>query len=170
VLDKIIVTSFLDKIIVTSFNYSAYLCSCSKHNYNTYFVVYITFGCMLKRQRTSSCEEYYLLKSRPIFQRNILHPSSGSNKPSKIPARKQVASREHSILLATCFHAYSSLKMGTICSSETLVDFEWTTWGYIPEDSTLHNHHCEHLKSYIHDYIFFSCLTMCIPVSLYLLS
>jgi hypothetical protein len=31
----------------------------------------------------------------------------------------------------------------------TLVDFQWTTWRYIREDSTLHNHRCENLKSYI---------------------
>jgi hypothetical protein len=33
--------------------------------------------------------------------------------------------------------------------AETSVDFQRTTWRYIPEDSTLHNHHCENLKSYI---------------------
>jgi hypothetical protein len=27
--------------------------------------------------------------------------------------------------------------------------FRETTWRYIPEDSTLHNHYCENLKSYI---------------------
>jgi hypothetical protein len=32
--------------------------------------------------------------------------------------------------------------------SETSVDFQWTTWRYIPEDSTLHSHSCENLKSY----------------------
>jgi hypothetical protein len=34
-------------------------------------------------------------------------------------------------------------------SSETSVDFQQTTWCYIPEDRTLHNHCCENLKSYI---------------------
>jgi hypothetical protein len=42
--------------------------------------------------------EFYLLghnaiqstESQPMFQRNITPPSSGSNKPSKIPASKQV--------------------------------------------------------------------------------
>jgi hypothetical protein len=46
-------------------------------------------------------------------------------------------------LLATCFHtvlssAYSStLKVEAIRSSETSIDFQWVTWRYIPEDSTL---------------------------------
>jgi hypothetical protein len=38
--------------------------------------------------------------------------------------------------------------MEAICSSETSVDFQRTTRRYIPEDSTLHNHRCENLKSY----------------------
>jgi hypothetical protein len=42
----------------------------------------------------------------------------------------------------------SNLKMETICSSETWVDFQRITGRYIPEDRTLHNHLCENLKSY----------------------
>jgi hypothetical protein len=34
------------------------------------------------------------------------------------------------------------------CYSETSVDFQRTTRRYIPEDSTLHNHCCENLKTY----------------------
>jgi hypothetical protein len=34
------------------------------------------------------------------------------------------------------------------CSSEASVDFQHTTRCYNPEDGTLHNHHCENLKSY----------------------
>jgi hypothetical protein len=55
-------------------------------------------------------------------------------------------------LLAICFLlvsclAYSlTLKMETICSSETL-GFFWTTWCYNPEDCTLHSQHSENLKS-----------------------
>jgi hypothetical protein len=37
--------------------------------------------------------------------------------------------------------------MAVICSSETSVDTQRTTWRYIPEDGTLHNHCCENLKS-----------------------
>jgi hypothetical protein len=39
--------------------------------------------------------------------------------------------------------------MEAVCSSETSVDFQDNTRRYIPEDSTLHNHRCENLKSYI---------------------
>jgi hypothetical protein len=35
-----------------------------------------------------------------------------------------------------------------MCSSETSVDFQWTTRRYIPEEKTLHNHWRENLKSY----------------------
>jgi hypothetical protein len=46
--------------------------------------------------------------------------------------------------------AYSyNLKIEAIRSSETSVDFQRTTRRYIPEYSTLHNHRCENLKSYI---------------------
>jgi hypothetical protein len=41
----------------------------------------------------------------------------------------------------------SSWQAEAICSSETSVDFHQTTWRYIPEDRTLHNHRCENLKS-----------------------
>jgi hypothetical protein len=54
-------------------------------------------------------------------------------------------------LLACCFLAeliFSTLEMEAICSSETSVDTQWTTWHYIPEVGTLHNHCCENLKSY----------------------
>jgi hypothetical protein len=40
----------------------------------------------------------------------------------------------------------STLKMEETCSSETSVDFQRTTWYYIPEDIILHNHLCENLK------------------------
>jgi hypothetical protein len=38
--------------------------------------------------------------------------------------------------------------MEAACSSKTSVDFQWTTWCYIPEDRTCHNHHCTNLKFY----------------------
>jgi hypothetical protein len=42
----------------------------------------------------------------------------------------------------------STVKMEAICSSETSVETQRTTRRHIPEDDTLHNHRCEHLKSY----------------------
>jgi hypothetical protein len=38
--------------------------------------------------------------------------------------------------------------MKAIYSSETSVDFQLTTRRYIPDDRPLHNHSCEHLRSY----------------------
>jgi hypothetical protein len=38
--------------------------------------------------------------------------------------------------------------MEAICSSETSVGFQRTTLRQSPEDSTLHNHLCQNLKSY----------------------
>jgi hypothetical protein len=65
---------------------------------------------------------------------------------------KFLASRLLSLPLAftlvSC-SAYSTLKMEVICSSKTSVEFQWTTRRYISEDSTVHNHCCENLKSYI---------------------
>jgi hypothetical protein len=58
-------------------------------------------------------------------------------------------------LLATCFTlvpylaSSSTLKMEVTCSSETSVDFHRTTRLYTPGDTTLHNHRCENLKSYV---------------------
>jgi hypothetical protein len=76
-------------------------------------------------------------------------PSSGSkNKPSKKPSWKQVASRTFAFTLVS-FSAYSpTLKIEATCSSEMLVHFQRTTWRYVPEDRTLHNHGCKNLKSY----------------------
>jgi hypothetical protein len=41
------------------------------------------------------CCSTYSVETQPTFRRQISPPSSGSNKPSKIPARKQVASTLH---------------------------------------------------------------------------
>jgi hypothetical protein len=71
-----------------------------------------------------------------------LHLQSPRYMPSKKPAWKKVANR------ASCSAYSSTLKMEAMCSSETSADFQRTTRRYIPEDSTLYNHHCENLKSY----------------------
>jgi hypothetical protein len=41
------------------------------------------------------------------------------------------------------------VKMEAPCSSEMSVDFQQTTWNYIPEDRILYNHCCENLRFYI---------------------
>jgi hypothetical protein len=50
--------------------------------------------------------------------------------------------------LVSC-SAFSNLKMEAVCSSEMSVDFQRITWRYISKESTLHNHRCDNLKSYI---------------------
>jgi hypothetical protein len=42
----------------------------------------------------------------------------------------------------------STLKMDMTCSSETSADFQQTTWCYIPDNRTIHNHCRENLESY----------------------
>jgi hypothetical protein len=62
--------------------------------------------------------------------------------------------RRKPALLATCFTlvpclVYSSTPMiEATCSSETSDDFQRPAKRYIPEDTTVHNHRCENLKSY----------------------
>jgi hypothetical protein len=56
--------------------------------------------------------------------------------------------------LATCLLVFaelisSTLKMETICFSETSDETRRTTRRHFPEDDTLSNHRCENLKSYI---------------------
>jgi hypothetical protein len=53
---------------------------------------------------------------------------------------------------------YDTTEMEATCSSETVVDFQRTTWCYIPEDRNLHNHRSENLKSYIESYQFYQLL------------
>jgi hypothetical protein len=44
--------------------------------------------------------------------------------------------------LVSCLAYSSTLKMEAICCSETSVDFQWTTWRYMPEVSTLNKTRC----------------------------
>jgi hypothetical protein len=57
--------------------------------------------------------------------------------------------------LVSCSAYFSTLKMETIFSSETSVDFQRTTRSYIPEDSTLRNHRCENLNSKDFNFTFY---------------
>jgi hypothetical protein len=57
-------------------------------------------------------------------------------------------------LQVTFFEAHIAsifgVKVEAPCSSEMSVDFQQTTWNYIPEDRILHNHCCENLRFYIY--------------------
>jgi hypothetical protein len=50
-------------------------------------------------------------------------------------------------MMVSCLSCSSTLEMEAIYSSETSVDFHRTVWNYILEDTTLHSHRCENLKS-----------------------
>jgi hypothetical protein len=51
--------------------------------------------------------------------------------------------------------------MEVTCSSERLVDFQRTTWRYMPEHRTLNHHRCENLKSYIQNIRFIHQILLC---------
>jgi hypothetical protein len=118
--------------------------------HNEFKILYTT-GMEPAINRTSWCEEYRLWSSalcisfillclispyhpllypveiQPTFRRNMSPPSSGSkNMRSKKPTWKQVANRR-------------------FC--ETSIDFQPTTWRYIREDRTIHNHLWQNLNS-----------------------
>jgi hypothetical protein len=50
------------------------------------------------------------------------------------------ANSKQNVMLVSCLAYSSTLKMKSICSSKTLVGFQRTTRGYIPEDRTLQKH------------------------------
>jgi hypothetical protein len=82
------------------------------------------------------------------YQRFGEHISSIFRVKEISSASKLVTSTCH---LLACWFAEpisSTLNMEAICSSETSVATQQTTRRHIPEDDTLHNHHCENLKSY----------------------
>jgi hypothetical protein len=71
------------------------------------------------------------------------------------------SSRQACHLFACWFLAeliFSTLKMEAICLSETSVETQRTTRRHVPEENTLHNHHCGNLKSY----------TACLPLYEYM--
>jgi hypothetical protein len=70
-------------------------------------------------------------------------PSGSKNKPSKKPERSKYQAER--LTLVSCLVYSSILKIYATCSSETSVDFQWTTQCHIPEDRTLHNHPCQNL-------------------------
>jgi hypothetical protein len=52
-------------------------------------------------------------------------------------------------MLNSCWAYSSALKVEATCSSETPVDFQRTTRRHLAEDTTLHNHRCDNLRSCI---------------------
>jgi hypothetical protein len=47
----------------------------------------------------------------------------------------------------TAFIPFFALIMEAVSTSERLINFYWTTWRNIPEDSSLHTHCHENLKN-----------------------
>jgi hypothetical protein len=62
--------------------------------------------------------------------------------------RKTGGKQPPAFTLVSCSSYSSSLKMETICSSETSVDLQRTVQRYIPENSTHLKDWCHNLKSY----------------------
>jgi hypothetical protein len=74
----------------------------------------------------------------------------------------------HQIALVSCLAFSLALKMEAIYSSDTSLVFQWTTWRYIPEDVTLHNHRCKNLRvneilSYVPALLCFWNISNCSP-------
>jgi hypothetical protein len=83
--------------------------------------------------------EYYLLGCNAMqfygrsstFWRNVLPPSLGQkSNPIKKPAGR---SAFHLLLAGFMFGLLFDPEVGYDSSSETLVNFYWTAWNYIPE-------------------------------------
>jgi hypothetical protein len=55
----------------------------------------------------------------------------------------------HVFTLVSCLHFLSTLKTEATYSFATSVDFQRARRHYFPEDRTVRNHRCEHLRSYI---------------------
>jgi hypothetical protein len=89
---------------------------------------------------TLTSQRYYTASS-VYFLKGTCFRDTTPCSPSKV-------NRSSACHLLSGWFLTSTMKMEAICSSETLVHFQRTTWLYILEDSTLHSHRCEHLKTY----------------------
>jgi hypothetical protein len=81
------------------------------------------------------CNSMQSSRSPSTFQRNILSPPSGQNKPSKKLGT-------HFLLLSCLAYSYS-LKMEAVDTLNTLANFYQTTHCDTPENSAVHSHCCE---------------------------
>jgi hypothetical protein len=86
------------------------------------------------------------VESQPMFRSNMSPASSVlKNKPSKDPASMHaelVIYFDAGFMLGLFFDPEN----GGACCSETSVSLQRSTWRYIPEDRTLHNHRCENVQ------------------------
>jgi hypothetical protein len=65
----------------------------------------------------------------------------------KCPRLFQVFLIAISFTMFSWLSCFSTMKMEATCFSETSVDFQRSTRGYIPEDRTRHKYRCKNLKS-----------------------
>jgi hypothetical protein len=80
---------------------------------------------------------YNGVESQPTFWKNTSPPTSGMNCK---PRKKYEAGSQKKLLLAARL----------IFSFETSVDFQGTTWPYIPDDVTLQNEYISNEKKPVH--------------------
>jgi hypothetical protein len=75
--------------------------------------------------------------SLPMFRKNVLPPSSGSNnKPSKKTSNQKAANSRLATSLFACSPYSSTLKMEAVYSSETFVNSHQATRRHVSEDRT----------------------------------
>jgi hypothetical protein len=65
---------------------------------------------------------------------------------------KQVASRA-CFMLASCLAYALALKMEATYSSDMSVDFEWTTWFYIPKEELFMRIYCPHIIKEVNEVV-----------------
>jgi hypothetical protein len=85
---------------------------------------------------------------------------------SDISSPSSELKHESNMKLSVCYSLYagllshsSILKVITKCFTDNSFNFQRTIQSYIPEETNLHNHLCENLRSYIH-YICYPCLNL----------
>jgi hypothetical protein len=89
------------------------------------------------------------LKFNHFWGTNCLHLQGLRISPARYHHESKWEAEPPGFTIVSCLAYSSTLKMEAICSSETWVYFQRTTWHYVPDDSTHHNHCYENLKSHI---------------------